>query len=62
LARIFEVDPSVIRRRLRARNLVLAAHPQDARVRLVMEVDAAAIFQIVPAPRRTRNDGVREDG
>jgi hypothetical protein len=60
LARIFSVDPAVIRRRLHAQGRSLYAHPGDRRLRMVKEVDAAAIFKIIAAPQRKRNDAARE--
>jgi len=60
LARIFAVDAAVIRRRLRAQGRFLYSHPGDRRLRMVKEADAAAIFQIIPAPQRSRDDGVSE--
>ena len=58
LVRIFEVHPAVIRRRMQAEGRFLYAHPGDRRLRMVKEADAAAIFQIIPAPQRRRDDGV----
>jgi len=60
LARVFSVTPAVIRRRLHAQGRFLYAHPGDRRLRMVKEADAAAIFQIIPAPQRRRDDGVSE--
>jgi hypothetical protein len=60
LARIFAVDAAVIRRRLHAEGRFLYAHPGDRRLRMIKEVDVAAIFQIIPAPQRRRDDGVSE--
>ena len=53
VARVFGVDPAVIRRRLRAEGRSLHVYPQDRRLRLVSEADIAAIFAITPAPKRT---------
>ena len=60
VARLFAVDPATIRRRLRAEGRDLFAYPGDKRLRMVAEEDIRAIFQIVPAPQRTRHAGSSE--
>jgi hypothetical protein len=57
LARLFGVDAATIRRRLRAQGLHLYRYPGDKRLRLIAEEDIRAIFRIVPAPKRARDDG-----
>jgi hypothetical protein len=59
LARLFAVDPSTIRRRLRALGLSLYSHPSDRRLRLVREEDIRAIFRISRAPQRSGTTKVR---
>ena len=60
VARLFAVDPALIRRRLHAQGRCLYAHPADRRLRLVAEADIRAIFRLAPAPRRSRGDVVGE--
>jgi hypothetical protein len=60
LSRLFAVNPATIRRRLQAQGRSLYVSPIDQRLRMVAEEDIRAIFQIVPAPQRTREDGVPE--
>jgi hypothetical protein len=60
LSRVFAVDPATIRRRLRAQGLNLYPYPGDKRLRLVAEEDIRAIFRIVPAPHRTRDDSTSD--
>ncbi len=60
VARLFAVDPATIRRRLQAQGRSLYAYPGDKRLRMIKEEDIRAIFRIVPAPQRTREDGVSE--
>ena len=60
LSRLFGVDPATIRRRLRAQGRAAYAYPIDRRLRLVAEEDVRAIFQLVPAPKRARDQGTSE--
>jgi hypothetical protein len=60
LARLFAVSPATIRRRLKAQERRLYLHPGDQRLRVVKEDDIRAIFEIIPAPQRRREAGVRE--
>ena len=60
LSRLFGVDPATIRRRLRAQGLSAYPYPIDRRLRLVAEEDVRAIFQLVPAPKRARDDAASE--
>jgi hypothetical protein len=60
LSRLFGVDPATIRRRLRAQGRSTYNYPIDRRLRLVAEEDVRAIFQLVPAQKRARDDAASE--
>ena len=56
LCRLFAVNPATIHQRLQAQGRSLYIFPIDQRLRMVAEEDIRAIFQIVPARQRTRDD------
>jgi hypothetical protein len=56
LSRLFGVNAATIRRRLRAQGLAAYPYPIDRRLRLVAEEDVRAIFQLVPALKRARDE------
>ena len=60
LSRLMAVDRATIRRRLNTKGRSLYIYPIDQRLRMVAEADIRAIFQIVPAPHRTRDGGGNE--